>query len=99
MKKVNELDVSIKHALITNLDITLSGDKASFTVNGDLRTGAGQKVARFNYCTDHYIKDKTIELGDQDSHINALSAELFKLFTTVLYRKIHGQFGKLEAGK
>ena len=103
-KMINQLDVEIKHGLITSItcELKTSGEgepKASWTIRGHYLTGNNLKVAEFTYWSESYSKEHELDLGEHEAFINAKMADIFESFTGILYTKVNGTFAKLAKGK
>jgi len=97
MKKVNEFEIKITKAIITEINIELREDSPTWTVKGQLLTQQGMKVSDFFFSNISYFsEDKKI---DVPLEANYHAKELFQQFTPVIMEKLGNMFTALPDGK
>lgn len=93
--KVNELNITIKKALIEEVHLSLKEDGLEVYIKGGMYTAHGKKVSEFTYSSEYYGDNKfNVPLA-----INRPAREIFEMLTPVLYEKINGEYKYLGKGK
>lgn len=95
MNKLNEINIKITKAVITQITISLKDSEkgATFDITGELLTEGGKKVSTFYFETDGWQKDRKIELP---TYINLPARELFEAITPEVYKRINDSFPMLK---
>ena|SRR5438552_5644644 len=98
MNKLNEVNINIQKALISNVSIKLSTSngepKATFDVSGSLLTREGRDVAGFSFSSQSwYSEDHKIDIKPE---VHKLAADIFKLLNIEVYRKMNDIYPALS---
>lgn len=97
MKKVNELNITINKALITEINIRLSEDEVIWNVSGQLLTDKGLSISSFNFSNLSWLdNDKKLSVSLE---ANILGKRLFESFTPEVLKKLGSTFMALPEGK
>lgn len=98
MNKFNEVNISIKKALITKVSIELKEEngkpKPIFTVTGSLMTEQNKAVSDFYFSNEWYVgDDKKIEIP-VGLHLQV--SDIFKILTPVVYEKLNDTYKQID---
>lgn len=97
MKKVNELNIKINKAIITDIQVELKEENVVWTVRGKLITEQGMAISDFYFSNDSWMnKDKKISVPLE---ANSLGRKLFEAFTPEVLEKLGNMFTALPAPK
>lgn len=96
MSKINEIDIKITKAIVTSVGVELEGEEPKYTIKGWLVSEQGQRVSEFMFWSNSYGDTNKIEIPVE---MHQISAELFKVVTPVIYKKINGLYKQLPAPK
>jgi len=95
MKRINELNITINKALITEVHLSLEDEGLQIYVKGDLLTDSNKKVSEFSFSSQFYSSNK-IEVP---MDIHPYAREIFERMTPVIYEKLGQSFKALPKGK
>ncbi len=93
--RVNELNINIKKALITDISLRLGDKGLEVDVTGSLLTESGKRVSSFSFRTNHWNDEDKLEVPFE---INEPARRIFELLTPAIYKRIEGEFKQLSAG-
>jgi hypothetical protein len=96
MKRINELNINISKAVITDIKLRLSKEGLEVEVYGDLITKTGKSISHFSFSTTHWEEDQKLQVP-MDIHNPA--RKIFEILTPVIYSKIEGEFKALPKGQ
>lgn len=94
--KINELEIKITKAVITQISITLEDKGPKYDVTGELVSDKGVSISRFYYSSKTWPSEENLEIPVP---IHSLATDLFKTMTPVIYKKINGLHLELKEGK
>lgn len=95
MKKINELDININKAIITEVTLSLGDKGLSVAVTGGLYTSQLKKVSNFQFTTKQYSWDSENDIEVPVS-INLPAKTIFEELTPVIYEKLNGIFEAIK---
>lgn len=96
MSKINEINIRIDKALITNVELALGEHGLEVIVTGNLISDIGKKVTSFRYLSNHWEDEEKLKIPFE---MNGLARQIFELLTPSIYERINGEFKALPAGK
>jgi len=95
MKKINELNININKAIVTEVTLSLEENGLSVNVIGGLFTDQGKKVSNFNFSTKKYSWDSDNDIEIPMS-LNFPAKEIFETLTPIIYEKLNGAFQAIK---
>lgn len=99
MSKINEINIKINKAIITDVSFKLNMDEEkplTVNVSGELIASTGKVVSTFNFYSDGWLDEQKFEVPVS---MHAIAQEVFEMLTPIIYEKINGTFKALPAGK
>lgn len=96
MRKINELNIKINKAIITQISIDLD-EEVVWNVSGKLITDKGMSISTFNFSNNSWVDDDK-KLG-VPLEANVLGRKLFEAFTPEVLEKLGNMFTALPAPK
>lgn len=97
MSKINELNININKAVITEINLELNEEKGLVvSVTGALLTKENRKISEFRYSSEAWNEDNKIEVPFD---LNNPARTIFEHMTPVIYEKLGNAFKPLPAPK
>lgn len=96
MSKINEININIKKAIMTQLNVELGKEgKVDITIRGQLLTDQGKAVSDFWFNNGEYITDEKKIVIPPNVHM--LIGDIFKAMTPEIYKKMNDVYKQLPA--
>lgn len=97
MSKINELNINISKAIITDIELKLDEEKGLVvSVSGSLLTKENRPVSTFRYSSEAWSDENKIEVPFD---LNNPARTIFERMTPVIYEKLGNAFKPLPAPK
>ena len=94
-KQINELNITINKAVIEKVTLELKKEGLRVEVQGGLYTTQNKRLSSFDFDTNGWSKESTIEVP---AYINAPVKEIFEQLTPIIYEKFNGLCPSLKSG-